>query len=124
MVRAEMRNAASPANSAHDKLIGLIDELRLMILVRDDSVAVEQVLNDLADIAGQEFVKQEELLRQSGTPQWREHKLHHDEMSSRLDALHRRFAYEPAAFDRTELYDCLSDWLVHVLCEDQASGAA
>ena len=100
------------------KLVGLIDELRLMILERDDAMAIEEVLDDLASFAGCEFAEQEALMRSSGAPDWQAHKRRHDEMASRLGSLQKRFEYEPDAVEREELYDCLSDWLGHVLRED------
>jgi hemerythrin len=102
----------------HEKSVGLIDELRLMILERDDALAVEEVLDDLASVVGCEFAEQEALMRSPGAPDWQAHKRRHDEMASRLGSLQRRFAYEPDAVGREELYDCLSDWLGHVLRED------
>ncbi len=112
------RGAAPPYDVQREKLVGLIDELRLMILERDDAMAIEEVLDDLASFAGCEFAEQEALMRSSGAPDWQAHKRRHDEMASRLGSLQRRFEYEPDAVGRGELYDCLSDWLGHVLRED------
>jgi hemerythrin-like metal-binding protein len=114
-------HAAGPASSPdiqHEKLVGLIDELRLMILERDDSTAIEEVLDDLANFASYEFAEEEAHLRSCGARDWHVHKRHHDEMANRLESLQRRFEYEPDAVGREELYDCLSDWLAHVLRED------
>jgi hemerythrin-like metal-binding protein len=112
------RDLASPPDSQHEKLVGLIDELRLMILGRDDAMAIAEVLDDLASFAGCEFAEQEALMRSSGAPDWRAHKRRHDEMASRLRSLQSRFEYEPDAVGRADLYDFLSDWLGHVLGED------
>jgi hemerythrin-like metal-binding protein len=106
------------ADVQHEKSVGLIDELRLMILERGDALAVEEVLEGLASFAGCEFAEQEALMRSSGAPDWQAHKRRHDEMASRLGSLQRRFAYERDAVGREELYECLSDWLGHVLRED------
>jgi hemerythrin-like metal-binding protein len=89
-----------------------------MVLERDDALAVGEVLDDLANFAGCKFAEQEALMRSSGAPDWQAHKRRHDEMASRLRSLQRRFADEPDAVRREELYDCLSDWLGHVLRED------
>ena len=110
--------SASPPDVQDDKLVGLIDELRLMILERDDATAIEEVLDDLASVASNGFAEEEAQLRSSGAPDWQVHKRHHDEMAKRLGSLQRRFEYEPDAVGRQELYDCLSDWLKHVLRED------
>ena len=110
--------AARPSDVQREQLVGLIDELRLMILERDDAMAIEEVLDDLASFAGCEFAEQEALMRSSGAPDWQAHKRRHDEMASRLGSLQRRFEYEPDGVGRGELYDCLSDWLGHVLRED------
>jgi hemerythrin len=109
---------ASPVDVQHEKLVGLIDELRLMILERDDSTAIEEVLDDLGSFASYEFAEEEARMLSSGAPDWQAHKRHHDEMANRLGSLQRRFEYEPDAVGREELYDCLSDWLRHVLRED------
>ena len=111
-------DAASLPDIQQEKLVGLIDELRLMILERDDSTAIEEVLDDLAGFASYEFAEEEARMRSSGAPDWQAHKRRHDEMASRLGSLQKRFEYEPDAVEREELYDCLSDWLGHVLRED------
>src|SRR5512132_1974061 len=89
---------ALPADVQHEKSVGLIDELRLMVLERDDALAVGEDLDDLANFAGCEFAEQEALMRSSGAPDWQAHKRRHDEMASRLRSLQRRFADEPDAW--------------------------
>jgi hemerythrin-like metal-binding protein len=111
-------DVASPPDAQHEKLACLIDELRLMILERDDSTAIEEVLDELASFASYGFAEEEARLRSSGAPDWQAHKRCHDEMANQLGSLQRRFEYEPDALGREELYDCLSDWLGYVLRRD------
>jgi hemerythrin-like metal-binding protein len=109
---------ASLSDVQDEKLVGLIDELRLLILERDDATAIEEVLDDLASFASHGFAEEEAQMRSSGAPDLQVHKRHHDEMAKRLGSLQRRFEYEPDAIERGEVYDFLSDWLKHVLRED------
>ena len=108
----------SSPDADHEKLVGLIDELRLMVLSRDDSSAIGEVLDELTSLASYEFSREEAFLRSTRAPHQQEHARIHREMVRQLGALQERFEYEPDALEPTELYDWLSEWLVHVLAED------
>jgi hemerythrin-like metal-binding protein len=114
----QAETSASPVDVDHEKLVGLIDELRLMILSRDDPSAIGEVLDDLASFASYESANEEALVRSARPPHWRAHRRHLREMAQQLSSLQKRFEYEPDALEREELYDCVSEWLVHVLGED------
>jgi hemerythrin len=108
----------SSVDADHEKLVGLIDELRLMVLSRDDSSAIGEVLDELANLASYEFSREEALMRSTRAPHQQAHARLHREMARQLGVLQERFEYEPDALEPTELYDWLSEWLGHVLSED------
>lgn len=109
----------------HEKLVGLIDELRLMLLSsRDNSSAMGEMLDEVATLATCEFSREEALMRSTRAPDREAHTRLHREMARQLDHLQRRFEYEPDAVERTELYDWISDWLVHVLSQDASARGA
>lgn len=105
----------------HEKLVGLIDELRLMVLSRDDSTAIGEVLDELASLASYEFSREEAFMRSTRAPHQQAHARLHREMVRQLGELQERFAYEPDALEPKELYDWLSEWLGHVLSEDTST---
>ena len=107
-----------PPDIQHHQLIGLIDELRLMILSRDDCDAIEETFDELDEVAENEFAREEEAMRAAELPDRRDHERRHAELTRNLRALRRRFNAAPDLPQRDELYDFLSDLLVHTLCED------
>lgn len=104
----------------HEKLVGLIDELRLMVLSsRDDSPAMGEVLEEVATLATCEFSREEAYMRSTKAPDRQAHEQLHRDMARQLGALQERFEYEPDALERTELYDWLAEWLGHVLSKSE-----
>jgi hemerythrin-like metal-binding protein len=102
----------------HQLMVGLIDELRLMILSRDDRDVIEDTFDELDEVAVSEFAREEEAMRASDPPDRLQHERRHAELSHHLRAMRSRFAAAPDLPPRDELYDFLSDLLVHTLCED------
>jgi hemerythrin len=111
----------SSVDADHEKLVGLIDELRLMVLSRDDASAIGEVLDELTSLASYEFSRQEAFMRSTRAPHQQAHARLHREMVRQLGVLQERFEYEPDALESTELYDWLSEWLMHVLSEDTST---
>jgi hemerythrin-like metal-binding protein len=111
----------SSVDADHEKLVGLIDELRLMVLSRDDSSAIGEVLDELTSLASYEFSREEAFMRSTRAPHQHAHARLHREIVRQLGVLQERFEYEPDALEPTELYDWLSEWLVHVLSEDTST---
>jgi hemerythrin len=111
----------SSVDADHEKLVGLIDELRLMVLSRDDSSAIGEVLDELTSLASYEFSREEALMRSTRAPHQQAHARLHREMVRQLSVLQERFEYEPDALEPAELYDWLSEWLVHVLSDDTST---
>jgi hemerythrin-like metal-binding protein len=109
---------ARPPDIEHQQFIGLIDELRLMILNRDDFVAIEETFDELDEVAVSEFAREEEAMRTNGLPDRLAHQRRHAELSHHLRSLRSQFAAAPDMPQRDQLYDFLSDLLVHTLCED------
>lgn len=107
-----------PASVQHEQMIGLIDELRLMILSRGDSDIIEDTFDELDEVAASEFAREEVQMRAAQVPGRGAHERRHAELARNLRTLRRRFAAEPDRPRRDELYDFLSDLLVHTLCED------
>lgn len=122
MTRGEQEeDPDSSVDADHEKLVGLIDELRLMVLSRDDSSTIGEVLDELASLASYEFSREEALMRSTKAPHQQAHVRLHREMVRQLGELQERFEYEPDALEPTELYDWLSEWLGHVLSEDTST---
>jgi hemerythrin len=111
----------SSVDADHEKLVGLIDELRLMVLSRDDASAIGEVLDKLTSLASYEFSREEAFMRSTRAPHQQAHARLHREMVRQLCVLQERFEYEPDALESTELYDWLSEWLMHVLSEDTST---
>ena len=107
-----------PPDIEHDQLIGLIDELRLMILSRGDRDAIEETFDELDEVATSEFAREEEAMRVTELPDRRDHERRHAELTRNFRSLRHRFNDAPDLPQREELYDFLSDLLVHTLCED------
>lgn len=110
--------AGPPPDLQHEQLIGLIDELRLMILCRDDPDVIEDAFNELDEMAVSEFAREEQAMRAIGLSDRQSHVRRHSELTRNLHTLRHRFAAAPDLPQRDELYDFLSDLLVHTLFED------
>ncbi|MBK8209343.1 MAG: hypothetical protein IPK78_04635 [Rhodospirillales bacterium] len=107
-----------PPDIQHEQLIGLIDELRLMILSRDDRDLIEETFDELDEVAESEFAREETVMRATDIQDRLDHERRHAELTRNLQSLRRRFTADPDLPRRDELYDFLSDLLVHTLCED------
>ena len=107
-----------PPDIQHQQMIGLIDELRLMILSRDDRHAIAEIFDELDDIAISEFAREDREMRNAQAPGHRDHQRRHQELTRNLRTVRQSFGADPDLPKRDELYDFLSDLLVHTLFED------
>jgi hemerythrin-like metal-binding protein len=110
--------AGPPPDIHHEQLIGLIDELRLMILSRGDPDLIEDAFEELNEIAVGEFAREEQAMRAIELSDRQSHVRRHAELTRNLRTLRHRFSAAPDQPQRDELYDFLSDLLVHTLLED------
>ena len=119
------RNPQAPENAAtaslsaeHQRLIELLEHVREVILVRNDLPAIRSALDELDEYGRWEFG-----LEEAAFDHPRDRASHHQEHAVLLEKLRdlRRSVdrgverlQDP---ERADLYDCLSDWLVHGFSE-------
>ena len=105
----------------HQKLIDLLEHVREVILVKNDPPAIRSALDELDEYGRWEFGLEEAAFDHH--PRAEDRASHHQEHLVLLEKLRdlRRSVdggvERLADRDRADLYDCLSDWLVHALSE-------
>ena len=102
----------------HARLINLIDHLHEVLLTKGDGPTIRLALDELNNLARIEFPIEERLLRR-GHPA--ELPAHHTEHALLVEKLRQfRRSVDAAALDeadRGELYDLVTDWLLHALVD-------
>jgi hemerythrin-like metal-binding protein len=102
----------------HVRLIGLIEHLHEILLANGDGPTVRSALEELKDLAQAEFLIEERLLCRGHPAELPAHHSEHAVLVEKLRQFRRRV--DAAALDdsdRAELYDFISDWLVHALVD-------
>jgi hemerythrin len=101
----------------HGNLIGMLERLHEMILVREDAGMIEDALGELAALARCEFAIEESLLRRSDPSHLAAHRSRNVMFLAKLQLFRLHLGSGASGIDRGKLYDFLSEWLVHSLCE-------
>jgi hemerythrin-like metal-binding protein len=102
----------------HARLMGLIEHLHEILLAKGDGPTVRSALDELNDLAQAEFLIEERLLCRGHLAELPTHHLEHSVLAEKLRQFRRRV--DAAALDdadSAELYDFISDWLVHALVD-------
>jgi hemerythrin len=121
------RNLQAPENSAtkplfteHQRLIELLEQVREVILVKNDLPTIRSALDELDEYARWEFGLEEAAFDHPRPEDRASHHQEHEVLLERLRDLRRSVDGGVERLqdrDRADLYDCLSDWLVHALSE-------
>jgi len=121
------RNPQAPENAAtaslsaeHQRLIKLLEHVREVILVRNDLPAIRSALDELDEYGRWEFGLEEAAFDHARPEDRASHHQEHAVLLEKLRDLRRSVdgglerLQDP---ERADLYDCLSDWLVHGFSE-------
>jgi hemerythrin-like metal-binding protein len=121
------RNLQAPENSAtkplfteHQRLIELLEQVREVILVKNDLPTIRSALDELDEYGRWEFGLEEATFDHPRPEDRASHHQEHEVLLERLRDLRRSVDGGVERLqdrDRADLYDCLSDWLVHALSE-------
>ena len=124
------RNPQAPENAAtaslsavHQKLVELLGHVREVILVKNDLPTIRSALDELDEYARWEFGLEEAAFDRPRPDDRASHHQEHVVLLEKLRDLRRSVddgverLQDP---DRADLYDCLSDWLVHALSEQRS----
>src|SRR5512147_1949710 len=121
------RNLQAPDNATtaslstgHQRLIELLEHVRQVILVRNDLPPIRSALDELDEYGRWEFGLDESAFDHPRAEDQASDHEEHVVLLEKLRDLRRRIDGGVERLedrDRADLYDCLSDWLVHVLSE-------
>ena len=121
------RNPQAPENAAtaslsteHQKLIELLEHVREIILVKNDLPTIRSALDELDEYASWEFGLEEAAFDRPRPEDGASHHQEHVVLLEKLRDLRRSVDDGVERLqdrDRADLYDCLSDWLVHAFSE-------
>jgi hemerythrin len=109
-------------DSDHRRMIVLIAELESAACSEVDCAAIGRTLRDLADLCRQHFAREEQLQQSVGFPEAEAHRVAHEMLLKRLDAVLAHYADScdevRTGIVRT-LGDSLATWLVsHIVNND------
>ena len=114
-------NATTASLSAeHQRLIELLEHVREVILVKNDLPAIRSALDELDEYGRWEFGLEEAAFDHPRAEDRANHHQEHAVLLEKLRDLRRsvdRGVERLQDPERADLYDCLSDWLVHALSE-------
>jgi len=110
--------ALSAVETAHRQVMGRVDGLRAMILTRGDGRRIAERLDELTDFVGGAFASEELAMRDGAHRDWKEHKRQHEALVAHLRMARRSFTATADDAHRGEVFDVLSELLVHTLFED------
>ena len=121
------RNPQSPENATteslsveHQRLIELLEHVRQVILVKNDLPAIRSALDELDEYGRWEFGLEEAAFDHPRPEDRASHHQEHAVLLEKLRDLRRsvdRGVERLQDPERADLYDCLSDWLVHAFSE-------
>jgi hemerythrin-like metal-binding protein len=118
--QARENDTTASLSAEHDRLIELLEHLREVVLVESDPPAIRSALDELEEYGRWEFGL-EEAAFDHRRPE--DGAMHHQEHVVLLEKLRDlRHSVDDGLErledrDRTDLYEYLSDWLVHALSE-------
>jgi hemerythrin-like metal-binding protein len=121
------RNLQAPDNATtaslstgHERLIELLEHVRHVILVNNDLPAIRSALDELDEYGRWEFGLEEAAFDHPRPEDRASHHQEHAVLLEKLRDLRRsvdRGVERLQDPERADLYDCLSDWLVHGFSE-------
>jgi hemerythrin-like metal-binding protein len=118
--QARENDTTASISAEHERLIELLEHLREVVLTKNDLPAIRSALDELEEYGRWEFGLEEAAFDH---PHPEDRATHHQEHVVLLEKLRdlRRSVDDGLERledrDRTDLYECLSDWLVHALSE-------
>ena len=104
----------------HQRLIGLLEHVREVILVKNDLPAIRSTLDELDEYGRWEFGLEESAFDHPRPEDRASHHQEHVVLLEKLRDLRRSIDGDLERLEgreRADLYDCLSDWLVHAISE-------
>ena len=114
-------NATTASLSAeHQKLIELLEHARELIPVKNDLATIRSALDELDEYGRWEFGLEEAAFDHPRAEDRASHHQEHAVLLEKLRDLRRsvdRGVERLQDPERADLYDCLSDWLVHAFSE-------
>src|SRR5512147_1682405 len=113
-------NGVRRASVEHERLIELLEHLREVVLVKNDLPAIRSALDELDEYGRWEFGLEEAAFDHPRPEDRASHHQEHAVLLEKLRDLRRsvdRGVERLQDPERADLYDCLSDWLVHAFSE-------
>ena len=97
----------------HQHLISQINQLHTVLRAPDPLPEVAQVLTALRGYVVYHFATEERLMAASGYPDADSHRQSHHWLGEQVHAMVRDFTERPSSVSAVELFEFLSDWLIH-----------
>lgn len=97
----------------HRHLIGMLQRLHRSIHAPDGTEAVGGVLADLVAYADFHFEEEEARMRAVAYPDLETHRLTHQRLAAQVIEMKRNYDANPHSILAEELFQFLSDWLIH-----------
>lgn len=102
----------------HGRLIRQIEHVHDVLRTTRDSLAIRTALDQLNELAGREFPMEEKLLFRHHRAELPVHHSEHAMLVEKLRQFRRRLDTGALSdSDRGELYDLVTDWLLHALVD-------
>ncbi len=103
----------------HQMILACLNQLYPLLTVTDRADEIKKVLETLEDFVLIHFSEEEHVMKAIGYPDWRQHKLMHDEMYDKVFSLKSDLSHGRTP-EAAELFHLFQDWLVrHILGEDR-----
>jgi hemerythrin len=102
-------------DNEHRHLFILVDQLYEAMKEGSSRSIVESTLAELIVYCGEHFQHEEEVMRKSGYPELRSHRVLHEEFTAQILKFHKEFEAGRIALSLEILY-FLKDWLVQHIC--------
>jgi hemerythrin len=105
----------------HQRLLGLLNQLYEVIRRRDADDVIGHVLDALERYTVYHFAEEERLMEAAGYPDLAAHRNTHRILTGHVQQMMGEHRGNPGAFIAAELFEFLSDWLIHhIKSEDMA----
>ncbi|NMG64407.1 bacteriohemerythrin [Azoarcus indigens] len=106
----------------HEELVALLNRLNAAIHERQGSKAVRRTLDELVNYTREHFAIEERLMRESGYPEYEEHRSYHEALIDQIHALQAKLDKGETSIT-FELLHFLRVWLIRHICDvDQRFG--
>lgn len=107
-------------DNQHEKLFDLINKLDDHMRQGRGREVLGSVLGELVDYTKVHFANEERMLRDSGYPEYEEHRAIHARVTERVNAIYRQYQDGNGAHLSIEAMNYLHNWITkHILGTDQ-----